>query len=485
MISELEQTEVSRHKCLIYDGHPSEQIPVIAPLLIDGLQRNLRCLYLGSPEMVEMMESALLERGLDLHQEIQRSAIIFSSDRGHLKNGDFDPAAMISLLRTLIDEAVKDGFAGLCATGDMWWELGTEKNFQRLLEYEALLEKVFREKPLQGICQYHKDLVPSCAIQDALLTHRSAYIGDTLHQENLYYMPPELLLDLNESARNKQGEWMYQQIVRIDNAERKRDKALEELKKSETMQRGLAEALAETNSELEDRVQKRTAQLESANRELEAFSYSVSHDLRAPLRAIDGFSQALFESYSNLLDDRGVDYLKRVRSASQRMAQLIDDMLNLSRVTRTEMAKEKVDLTAMAKSILDELRVGQSERLVEFQATDGVLAFGDGRLLRQVMENLLGNAWKFTAKQPGAVIKFGTLSDHGETVYFVRDNGAGFDMNYASKLFGVFQRLHPVSEFPGTGVGLATVQRIVHRHGGRVWAEAAPGKGATFYFTLG
>jgi len=238
------------------------------------------------------------------------------------------------------------------------------------------------------------------------------------------------------------------------------------------------------NADLERRVIERTARLEALNRELEAFSYSVSHDLRAPLRSIDGFSQSLLEDYAGRLDDTGRDYLCRVRAASQRMAQLIDDLLNLSRITRAEIYREEVDLSALARSIVAELQKSQPERPVEFTIAPGLAAEGDARLLRIALENLLNNAWKFTSKHPAARIEFGAMEQEGQTVYFIRDDGAGFDMAYADKLFGAFQRLHTASEFPGTGIGLATVQRIIHRHGGCVWARGEVERGATFYFTL-
>ncbi|HMA38332.1 MAG TPA: ATP-binding protein [Chloroflexia bacterium] len=235
---------------------------------------------------------------------------------------------------------------------------------------------------------------------------------------------------------------------------------------------------------LEQRVSERTAQLEAANKELEAFCYSVSHDLRTPLRSIDGFSQALLEDYSQVLDPAGQDYLRRVRGATQRMAELIDDLLNLSRVTRSEMQLISVDLSALVHNIADGLRQAGPERDVVFVIADDVRAEGDPRLLRVALENLLGNAWKFTGKRAPAHIEFGVTSRAGRPVYFVRDDGVGFDMAYADKLFGAFQRLHALSEFPGTGIGLATVQRIMHRHGGQVWAEGVVHGGATFYFTL-
>jgi PAS domain S-box-containing protein len=243
-------------------------------------------------------------------------------------------------------------------------------------------------------------------------------------------------------------------------------------------------ALATANSELERRVAERTAELTVANRELESFASSVSHDLRAPLRGIDGWTQAALEDCGPQLDDRGRTYLKRVRSETQRMAELIDGLLELSRVTRAPMKRETVDLTAMVQELEASLRAAQPERAVDFVVAPAMVAMGDAVLLRAVLQNLLGNAWKFTGKRPRARIEVGCTSEPGRTVYHVRDDGAGFDMRYAGKLFAPFQRLHSMEEFPGTGIGLATVQRIIHRHGGKVWAKAEVNQGATFYFTL-
>jgi light-regulated signal transduction histidine kinase (bacteriophytochrome) len=251
--------------------------------------------------------------------------------------------------------------------------------------------------------------------------------------------------------------------------------------------RGLQQELEETNKgliALNLELEQRNTELAAVNKELEAFSYSVSHDLRAPLRSMDGFSQALLEDYTDKLDKQGKNYLHRVRTAAQRMAELIDDLLALSRVTRREMRHGVVNLSALAGIVATELQQGQSERQVEFVIAEGLTVNGDETLLRLVLENLLGNAWKFTSKQPKARIEFGVIQYDGRPAYYIRDDGIGFDMAYVSKLFMPFQRLHSAGEFPGTGIGLATVQRIINRHGGRVWAEGTVKRGATFYFTL-
>lgn len=237
--------------------------------------------------------------------------------------------------------------------------------------------------------------------------------------------------------------------------------------------------------QIEQDIVQRSAELEAANKELEAFCYSVSHDLRAPLRGIDGFSQALLEDYAPHLDSQAKRYLQRVRAGTQRMGILIDDLLNLSSITRAEMRRESVNLTELARSVAAELRRNQPEREVEIKIAPDLRAIGDSRLIHIALENLLGNAWKFSSRTEHALIEFGRVQENGTSAFYVRDNGAGFDPAYADRLFGVFQRLHSMTDFPGTGVGLASVQRIILRHGGRVWAEGDVGRGATFYFTLG
>ncbi|MFP4344521.1 MAG: PAS domain-containing protein [Anaerolineales bacterium] len=242
--------------------------------------------------------------------------------------------------------------------------------------------------------------------------------------------------------------------------------------------------IRQLNEDLERRVRERTAQLEVSNQELEAFAYSVSHDLRAPLRSINGFSQALIEDCGISLEGICVDYLNRIRTASQRMGELIDDLLHLSRLTRSEMHRTEVNLSTLVSDVVEELRQMEPERQVELTVEPHVRVEGDPRLLRVALENLLSNAWKFTCEREVAEVSFGVTELEGQAVCFVKDNGAGFNMEYADKLFTAFQRLHATAEFEGTGIGLATVQRIIHRHGGRIWAEGEVDKGATFYFTL-
>jgi two-component system, sensor histidine kinase and response regulator len=249
-----------------------------------------------------------------------------------------------------------------------------------------------------------------------------------------------------------------------------------------------AQRIEEMNVALENQLQEVTRlnrELSTVNAELESFNYSVSHDLRAPLRSVNGFCQILMEDYGDKLDDEGRDYLARMSRSCQRMGELIDDLLQLSRTSRVPIHQTTVDLSGLARAVAADLRAGEPDRQVDLAIADGLVVTGDENLLGVMLKNLLDNAWKFTRNREAAAIEIGALQrEDGKTAYYVRDNGAGFDMNYADKLFGAFQRLHSEKEFEGTGIGLATVQRIISRHGGEVWAEGAVDEGATFFFSL-
>jgi PAS domain S-box-containing protein len=251
-----------------------------------------------------------------------------------------------------------------------------------------------------------------------------------------------------------------------------------------TARKRAEEQVRRLNAELEQRVQERTAELEATARELDAFAYSVSHDLRAPLRSLHGFSEILLEDYAGNFDDEGRQYLQRIQANVARMGQLIDDLLRLSRATRTGLKRERVDIGAQASEIIAWLRSAEPGRHAEVVIGDALVTTGDSHLIQLALENLLSNAWKFTSKCEHAVISVEAVDRPGGRVFFVRDNGAGFDMRYAGKLFDPFQRLHSATEFEGSGIGLAIVYRILSRHGGRIWAESEPGKGSTFFFTF-
>lgn len=294
---------------------------------------------------------------------------------------------------------------------------------------------------------------------------------------------------IRDTSRQKEIEDQIKKVnENLELLVRERTRDLEDalLKEKETRLENakLNEELQLTNAELEQRVAKRTLELEAINKELEAFSYSVSHDLRAPLRSIDGFSNKILKDYSSGFDDLAKDYFTRIMNASRKMGLLIDDLLKLARLSRVEMKIENVSLSDIATAIALELKEQNPERSVEFRIMDGMTALADRNLMQIALQNLLGNAWKYSKNKTHTIIQFGSHIPESEKVFFIKDNGVGFDMRYVDKLFGAFQRLHSVTEFEGTGIGLATVQRIISRHHGKIWAESEIDVGTTFYFTI-
>ncbi len=372
---------------------------------------------------------------------------------GEFVSEDVDPAFPSAMVQKVHDHCFGDQFAihyqqgRIQAVADIYAAGLSDCHIDVLSRFQVranLIVPLLQSEKLWGLLCIHQCAAPRewQPIEIEFVTHIAEHLGVALQQA-------ELMVELRaEIAERQQAEQRAQEL-----------------------NQGLRQAIIE---------------LKAVNHELEAFSYSVSHDLRAPLRSIDGFSQALLEDYSGKLDSTGQDFLGRIRAATQRMGNLIDDLLTLSRVTRSSIRMESVDLSQISHRITNDLRQTQPERQVEVSIEPNLSAHGDAPLLHVVMENLLHNAWKFTSKHPQSKIEVGAIvPENGNLTYFVRDDGAGFNMAYIDKLFSPFQRLHGMQDFPGNGIGLATVQRIIHRHGGRVWAEATLDRGATFYFTLG
>ncbi|MCC5887995.1 MAG: PAS domain S-box protein [Gammaproteobacteria bacterium] len=347
-----------------------------------------------------------------------------------------------------------------------------------IIHVNAQTERLFGHSREALLGQHVERLLPE-RFGDLHKRHRDNYfsqprvrsMGSGLELNGLHAQghefPVEVSLSPLQTAGGLLASASIRDVTERKTAEQARDEAAGKV-------RELAAALAQ-----------RAAELEELNRELEAFSYSVSHDLRSPLRALNGFSQALLTDYEDApLDERGRDYLQRIRRASEKMGRLIDDLLELSRLSRITMQRRPVDLSAIARDIIAELRAASPERSVDAAIEEGLEVEGDARLIEIMLRNLLGNAWKFTSKHPRAQIEVGLHEANGNAVYYVRDDGAGFDMAYAGQLFAPFQRLHSDHDFGGTGIGLAIVQRIVGRHGGRIWVEAEVDRGATFFFTF-
>jgi signal transduction histidine kinase len=423
---------------LIVDDHPTNLKLLRAQLEAEGMTVLEAC---------DGMEAlAVLERGsvgAVISDVLMPNMDGYQLCHAMRKNARFNPIPCILYSNTFASESNR--------------ELGLEFGADLFLKKPAPVETILgalNELILKGGRQPRKEVKTIQHLQDS-----QPYSEHLIHELE---------------RQNAKSEETKQRLLKVNHKLLLRTRRLEKLEAG----------LRETNEELERRVGERTAELEVANEELAAFSYSVSHDLRAPLRAIRGFSQILLGETAGRLDEAGRGHLQHVIGATNEMSQLIDAMLSLARVTRADLIRRPVDLSAIAQIAIDKLKQGASDRATKVVIQPDLVATADAQLLGIVLTNLLGNAWKFSRKTASPCIELGGREADGVWTFFVRDNGAGFDMAYADRLFGAFQRLHSAEDFEGTGIGLATVQRIIHRHGGRIWAESVPLQGTTFYFTL-
>jgi signal transduction histidine kinase len=527
------------HFCQFYQTK-QDLLDILVPYFKAGLESNEFCMWItAEPLGVEGAKEAMARALPDFDRYLAKGQIeIMPHTDWYLKGGAFESQRVLNGWVDKLEQALASGYAGLRLTGNTLWL--EKKDWKSFADYEAAINSVIGKYNMLALCTYCLDRCSAIEIIDVIRNHEFALIKREgkweLIESSIYKQTKEALeasetrlahlasfpelnpmpvieLDMAGNIRymNPATKRLFPDMSAMGsehpflaNWEALSNTLRSEEPQSLTREINIGGSCYEQSvtyvpltqslifrglditerKQTEEQLKQRTLELEAANKELESFSYSVSHDLRAPLRSMDGFSQALLEDYSDKLDDEGRDYLKRIQDSAGNMAQLIDDMLELSRLTRVSMRLGTVNLSELAESIAAELKKAQPKRHVEVSIAPGLVAYGDAKLLRVVLENLLDNAWKFTAKIPHARIEGGITEHDGREVYFVRDNGAGFDMAYADKLFVPFQRLHRTTEFPGTGVGLATVKRLIHRHGGEVWAEGEVGKGATFYFTL-
>ncbi len=366
--------------------------------------------------------------------------------------------------------------------------VSVEHDYKNIFEKNPMPMWIFDLESLRFLTVNHAAIENYGYTQDEFLAMTIQNLRDREESERL-----QMFMSGQRSALNSAGIWKHRKkdgtIIDVEIVSHEllwEGKKARLVMAADVTERACAQKkILELNQTLEKKVEERTAQLEAINRELETFSYSVSHDLRAPLRGIDGFSQAVMEDYAQLLDEKGKRYLSRIRSATQRMGHLIDDLLSLSKISKSAVHRTQVDASEIAEELVTELREKSPSRTITVKIEQGLQMYADPGLLKIVLQNLLENAWKFTSKTESPVVTIKKVAMNGQDVLAVSDNGAGFDMQYAHKLFGAFQRLHAATEYEGTGIGLATVQRIIHMHGGKIWAEGSVGQGATFYFSVG
>lgn len=469
------------HLCSVYETQ-QEQFSVAIPFMKIGLERNEKCVYIADSDVLPSVRDAMRAGGIDVDGAVRSGALTLTTkEQTYLSRGHFDPDWMFTFWQEAAEKAETEGFSALRGTGETEWVVRGGPGLERWTEYESRLTDTLAEANCLALCQYNWRLFSPELILDLIRTHPIVVYRGVVCQ-NFYHVPPREFLGDDQPFR--EVERLLKNIrerEQMDIAARRQQCALQAA--HDQLEVRVRERTAEVR-DLNRQLERRVAELSAMNEELEAFTCSVSHDLRTPLHHINGFSELLAEQFGERTNPSAEHYIQRIRESSERMGRLLDSLLALSRVGRQELTKRETDLNALLHDVLTELEPETAGRDIQWQIGTLPVCECDAVLIRLVFHNILSNAVKFTRPRTPAVIQVGQGEQNGRLLFFFRDNGVGFDMGYAGKLFGVFQRLHRQEDFEGLGLGLATVQRIVRNHGGEIWADSEPDKGATFFFTL-